>query len=209
MRDTKVKLSLILLVIMIVFTTVASYAYFTSSPGVSNYTNVDLESAETGGAYIQAGSTISLLVTGEQMAQHNASSITPAFEGENTTPVKIVLKTGDDGGELKCSYDIAYVPETPFMNSSLNVTNLKEFTIKGIENLKNNDIPETDLGNATSKVLLLDDYPISLTGVNKKLEQEWVFTVGFYNHTFNQDDNANIDFGGKIIIEDIKCENIF
>ncbi len=216
MKDSRIKLSLILLIIMLTFTIVATYAYFTSPITGDDFGSVEIESAQSGLAHTINGSEIGLKVEGNIMSQDNISTTVPAVTASNITPIKIVLNTSGNGGELKCNYDVVYEPSIPFMNSALNISNVNEYTIKGsgymtndVSGTKDLSIPETNLGNVTSRLMLLENQEISVTGVSKTLEYNWEFTVSFYNQEFNQDDNTNISFGGKIILDDVNCENVF
>ncbi len=197
----------ILLVIMMLCTATFTYAYFTA-PSSESYSEYDITSTKTGFAYAESGSEIDLLVSGDVMQEPLQNNNVAAATAVNDDPITVTLNTSVNGGTLTCTYDIYYIPDTPFMNSIENTTNEKEFTIKGVSD-KGSFATEINLGNVTEKIMLAENVNIALSGVSKVLVQSWTFTASFYNQTFVQDDNAGKEFGGRIVLEDLDCENTF
>ncbi len=207
-KDRSIILFSCLFIIMALCTLTFTYAYFTSVGNFDGNT-FELNSADAGIAYSMAGSDIELLIGGDIMNQSNVNEDIPVVVGSNSQPVTITLETYNSGGELTCNYDITYEPTMPFYNSSANIANKKELTIAGVSSISSVSIPETDLGNVTNKIVLLEDSEVKLTGVNKKETFTWTFAVSFYNQSFNQDDVSSKIFGGKVYIENLECENTF
>ncbi len=205
----KLILPILLLIVVMIGSTAASFAYFTAMNTEHEFSDLQLTAAEMGVAYGQSGSEINLLVKGEYMNQSVVNADIPAATSINDNSFIITLETFDSGGTLKCTYDIVYEPTVPFYNSVENLTNAYEYTIKGNANINGDFIPETNIGNVTSELTLIEDVQIELSGVNKKKSQEWTFTAAFYNQTFNQDDNQGITFGGKIVLKNLECVNEF
>ncbi len=204
--DKKIVIAIIILIIVLLSTITATYAYFTAI-GDGNLSKFKLESVEFGVAYSEAGSNINLLVDGLAMADTSINETVPAASATNTTPVRVILETTTDGGTLSCNYDIVYVPTVPYINSISNLSGAKEYTIQGVSDQNGKTLIETDLGNVTNELVLIDNSEISVTGVSKKLIENWTFTVSYYNQSFSQDDNRNKTFGGTIQLKNIECEN--
>ncbi len=204
--DKKILLAIILLITVLISTISATYAYFTAS-GSGELSNFKLQSREFGVAYTESGSNIDLLVDGDVMKYENIDPVIPAATATNVDPVRIILETTADGGTLSCNYDIVYVPTTPYNSSAMNTAKLNEYTIKGSSDRNGKSLSEISLADITSEFVLVDNSKISVTGVNKKLIENWTFTVSYYNQTFNQDDNRNITFGGSLNIKNLECEN--
>ncbi len=206
---TKLLLAIIVFVAISAGTITATFAYFTANSASHEFSRYELHSAESGIAYAESGSPINLLVSGEVMKDANIDAVNPAATASNDVPIKVTLKTSVDGGQIDCTYDISYIPNVVYYNSAANISNAKEYTIKGSNNQNSDAIVETSLGNIDSKLILASDIEFSLSGVNKTAVQEWTFEVGFYNQSFNQDDNQNKDFGGKVMIENLTCKNTY
>ncbi len=209
-KEKRNKLTLIILTILILlFTSItATFAYFTAT-GTSNVINrYKISTPVYGRAYTSSGGNINLEVSGELMHASSASSVTPAAVAKIDDALSITVETSSEGGTTTCNYDIVYEPNVAYMASAENVSNSKEFTIKIESNLQKDITGEVNLNNVTEKIVLADNLEVEATGISLSKTEVISAEVSFYNQIFNQDDNKDITFGGRLYIEDLTCETI-
>ena len=204
--NKRLTISVCLLIIMILSTGLASFAYFTSLGNADMSTKHELSSANYLSYYTDASAPINLFISNDVMKPGETSSTVPAVKSTTDKALSLTISTGSSGGKYVCEYDIYYVPEVVYTTSSANVNNLKEYTISGFSD-KGHLIPETSLNSVDKDKLLLENATIYVSGIDKKVIENYTFEVAFYNQDFEQSDNMGKKFGGQVkLVLDEKCE---
>ena len=199
--------SLILIVAMIG----ATFAYFTatSNDGTSKVT---LESAELGSAMAE-GTAVELAVMPADMEQIDGKNDYSKYKEPSTPGTLKLSATNGDAGTTTCTYNIIYKPTTAYIKSTENTLNLKEFTIRGSQNVSigsgnvayTGTIDEYDLTGVSTTVTLVSGATMTVTGVNQEGEISWEIVPRFYNLAIDQTSNANISFGGSVEVGSLAC----
>lgn len=205
-------LVLVSILLFIVVAVGASFAFFTARiSGISN--NIRIETAQLGNA-ISSGTSVSLHVTGQDMLKDKASNYYTSFK-QSPAPatLSITATSGDTNSIMRCTYDLVYKPYKAYNKSKENTRNLKEFSIIGYQNISytntiayiNGAMGEKDLTDVATEITLVRGATLTVVGRNRTAIATWYLTPRYYNLALNQDDNANITFGGTIEVGRLVC----
>lgn len=218
MKNNNKKKTIVLIIIytLILFASMvgATFAYFTST-ATGNTSKVSLKASTLGEAYA-SGTTVILKVTDEDMQQVNSSNEYTAYKESNEfNELTLTSSVGDTFKNVTCTYDIEYVPSTPYYASKTNTSNLMEFTVNGYQVITagnpnvevTGSMVETNLTNITDNIILVHNAVMKINGTNNSGETTWYFKPRFYNLNIDQQENANITFGGTIQIASLACIN--
>lgn len=206
-KNKELLLFSILFLIVLLGSISLTYAYFTARSNLELLDKLEVSSGTVGQAYATSGSKISFDVPKKIMGRDDADDSVPVATAENDLPIVFTLETSSGGEELRCLYDIIYIAGTPYYSSPDNLENKKELVLSGAETQYNElEFDEVSLNDVENYIMLKKDVPISVKGIKQKIEHNWTITVGYYNNTFKQDENAYKNFSGDIEINNIRCE---
>lgn len=196
----KLIVSVTLLIVTIICTSVATYAYFTAIFEYDEVSLVNISSAELPIITVVSQETISLFISNEIMAESNASSTKIAVSNYIDDAIKINATTSDTGGYSEVMYEVYYNPTVAYEKSDLNINKDKELVLSIYSKITDNDLLEYDLTDLTERTLIYEGI-FSVKGVNTTIEEVLSVELGFYNQVFNQDDNAGITISGNLEFE--------
>lgn len=205
-------LTVISILLFIVITIGASFAFFTARvSGISN--NIRIETAQLGSASA-SGTSVSLYVTSNDMLEKNGRNDYTAYkESLKPATLSVVATSGDQAAFTRCTYDLVYKPYQVYNKSNENYRNLKEFSIRGYQNITYTNtvsyitgaLAETNLNDVATKIKLVTGATITIVGARKTSITTWYITPRYYNLALNQDDNADKTFGGTIEVGRLVC----
>ncbi|MFI3260996.1 MAG: hypothetical protein R3Y13_04730 [bacterium] len=198
------KLSVLVLILMILFTSAMSYAYFSTIYNKNVSEKLNVESATYPTVIIENGGEFALSIRPEDMLEAHSSSTTPSVLATNNYPVSVGFVLSNSGGTAELNYNIYYEPTVPYYKSMDNINNEKEYVISIESDIHGLIVDEYNLNNMEESVLLSTGN-ISGSGANELIKENFIVTVAYYNLPYNQNDNAEKTFSGElsIIAEDI------
>lgn len=194
--------SVLLLLSMIFFTCITTYAYFTAIFESSTISKVDVSSGVLPITIVENAKTLSVEVTLLDMLETNASATVPAVIDSDIISVTSTLSKF--GGSASIFYDVYYEPIDIYERSSLNLADStgkfsNELTLK-LTNLNTGKTEIIDLSNIDNKINILSDV-FSFSGENAVASEEIEIEIAYYNQLFDQSVNAGEIFSGNVFLE--------
>lgn len=200
---------IILIIIIIICFLGLTYAYF--EPQINNITKINVTGTSDTVDNASVTSTNMSLNVGLSDMAINEGTNNYTYYTSSTSTLTLNVQNGTSAGENVCTYDITYTPTAVYKKSSANINNLKELAIVGNAKVTNGEISpssfvEVNLNDIDSKITLVNNATLTVTGSQSLAVEVWTFTLKYYNLAINQTDSAGKSFGGTIAIENIDCK---
>lgn len=194
-------------IVTLIISLVASYAYFAiSTTGVKDNTTVNAIFNSVPIVTFSSSADAFMDVNVDEMTEDEGSNDYTKYKS-GTATLKVDIENPDFDITTNCAYSIVYKPtETYYATQNV----YTEYSLSGVATTSNVTtspiiVSELDLSGVDSELTIINDKTISVAGANQKGSLIWTFTFKYYNLGVDQSANMGKQIAGELQFKNVNC----